>query len=379
MMKSRLVTLDPQAGAPWRFDAQTPGRRRALELARRVAVSHCPVLITGPTGVGKEVLAEDLHAHSPRAAGPFVSVNCAAIMQSLFESEFFGHARGAFTGAVGEKVGFVELADGGVLFLDEIGELSAEGQAKLLRFLAKGTFWPVGATRERSANVRVIAATHRELDGAQGASFREDLFYRLSVVVIRIPRLERGDICAIARAIASESMGRHRAPLRAPEVEWLARMCGLREWRGGVRELRNIIERFLVLYDPGLSLEENWSALFDQAEAEAPSGVRPCVPESNVAKDINDLIFLGIARECSDVQGLARRMGRTRQTIYAWLRKLKLRAEDVGATPALTRVMRQIQARAHPNVPWVQSVLAQGPWPSANAAAQDNGVSCSAP
>ncbi|MEO5725655.1 MAG: sigma-54 factor interaction domain-containing protein, partial [Byssovorax sp.] len=162
----------------WAFIAASPGRESALALARRITASSCPVLIVGATGVGKDVLAEDIHCHSGRA-GRFVAVNCAAIAPGLFESEFFGHNRGAYTGAVDAKAGFAELADKGTLFLDEIGELPLAAQAKLLRFLARGTFWPVGAPREHSADVRIIAATNRDLSAMAGDTFREDLFFRL--------------------------------------------------------------------------------------------------------------------------------------------------------------------------------------------------------
>ena len=246
-MKSYLVDHEPHDKAPWRFEAETPGRRRVRELAKKAAHSSCAVLILGPTGVGKEVLAEDIHRHSDRAGGPFVSVNCAAITRSLFESEFFGHTKGSFTGAASDKAGLVEVADGGVLFLDEVGELSDEAQAKLLRFLAKGTYWPVGSTRERRADVRVIAATHRKIDEAVGTYFREDLFYRLSVVVLRIPPLEPDDTRLISRSMAVDSMVRYGVPVSLPDVERLSQRCSARAWRGGARELRNIIERFFVL------------------------------------------------------------------------------------------------------------------------------------
>lgn len=358
-MRPQLALLDSPQPSPWTFDAHTPGRRRALELAQRVAASSSSVLILGPTGVGKEVLAEDIHRHGPRSGAPFVSVNCAAITPSLFESELFGHVRGAFTGAVGEKVGLVELANGGVLFLDEIGELSAEGQAKLLRFLAKGTYWPVGATRERKADVRVVAATHRELDRLAGESFREDLFYRLSVVVIRIPPLERSDVRAIARSIAEESMARSGLSLRPADIDELAERCSRRGWRGGVRELRNILERFMVLHRPELPVEESWAQMFESGEPEsaADSGVRLRAPDASMAKHVDDLLFLAIARECRDVPELARRMGRTARSIYGRLRKLGLGPRDVGETAAASEAMQRMKRRVEPGAPWIRSVL----------------------
>jgi DNA-binding NtrC family response regulator len=286
-----------------------------------------------------------------------VSVNCAAITPSLFESEVFGHVKGSFTGAVGDKAGLVEIADGGVLFLDEVGELSAEAQAKLLRFLAKGTYWPVGSTRERRADVRVIAATHRKIDEALGSYFREDLFYRLSVVIIRIPSLEPDDVRVIARSMAVDSMIRYGVPVCMPDVEKLSECCSAREWRGGARELRNMIERFLVLCDPSLTVEENWAKLFGAEPAGIDSGVRPAPPSASVVKHLDNLIFLGMAQECTDVRDLARRMDRTVQAIYGRLRKLGLEPEDVGPTAALTEVRRQVQQTVQPSVPWIQSLL----------------------
>jgi transcriptional regulator with PAS, ATPase and Fis domain len=356
-MKSYLVDHDSHEKARWRFEAETPGRRRVRELAQKAARSSCPVLILGPTGVGKEVLAEDIHRNSDRATGPFISVNCAAITPSLFESELFGHIRGSFTGAASDKAGLVEIADGGVLFLDEVGELSAEAQAKLLRFLAKGTYWPVGSTRERRADVRVIAATHRRIDEAVGTYFREDLFYRLSVVVIRILPLEPDDTRLISRSMAVDSMVRYGVPVSLPDVERLSQRCSARAWRGGARELRNIIERFFVLRDPARTVEENWAELFGEEEGGVEIGVRPTPPGPEVIKHLDSLIFLEIAQECRDVRDLARRMDRTVQAIYGRLRKLGLGPEDVGPTAALTDVRRRVKQDVKPCVPWIQSIL----------------------
>lgn len=355
----------------WTFDARTPGRRKVLDLARRAASSTYPILILGPTGVGKEVLAGDIHRNSPLRSGPFVAVNCAAITPSLFESQFFGHVRGSFTGATANQAGLVELAHGGTLFLDEVGELSTEAQAKLLRFLAKGTYWPVGAAADRRANVRIIAATHRPLDPATGwTSVREDFYFRLSVVLLRIPPLAPGDIHVIAQAMARAAMSRDGLSLEQAEIELLASLCAARTWRGGARELSNAIDRLLALRDPTRSLADTWMELLheesDEASKAQPAPSSPVPPSSQAAKpgspatltkQVDNLIFLGIARECRDVRDLAERTQRTIQAVYGRLRKLALRPGDVGPTPKLMAVMRRLHEEVEPELPWIQSVL----------------------
>lgn len=355
----------------WMFEAPTPGRGRVLDLARRAASSTCPILIIGPTGVGKEVLATDIHNHSVQRKGPFISVNCAAITPSLFESQLFGHTRGAFTGATADRPGLVELAHGGTLFLDEVGELPAEAQAKLLRFLAQGTYWPVGAASERMSSVRIISATHRRIDETGADAVREDFLFRLSVVVLRIPSLTPDDIRAIARTVAGFAMERHAAHLGRADVELLATLCASRAWRGGARELSNAIERLLVLRDPAIPLLDACEDLLG-IEPRASSGdeglsggartaaavsAGPPSARSSVVKHLDNLLFLGIARECRHVRELAKRTDRTIQSVYDRLRKLGLRPQDLGPTPELSEALRRLQECVEPDVPWIQSLL----------------------
>jgi two-component system, NtrC family, response regulator HydG len=220
------------------------------DLLERVSVTATPVLLTGESGTGKEVVARALHHGSPRARGPFVAVNCAAIAETLLESELFGHARGAFTGAVDSKKGLFAEADGGTLLLDEIGELPPALQAKLLRVLETATVRPVGGGGERKVDVRIVAATNRDLARAVGdKSFREDLFYRLNVVPIHLPplRARREDIPLLVEHFTARFYATQpEAPRRELSTEVMRRLCEL-PWPGNVRELKNTVERLLIL------------------------------------------------------------------------------------------------------------------------------------
>ena len=228
--------------------------RRALDQGERVARHRdVTVLLGGETGTGKELLARAIHYHSPRAAGPFVEVNCAAIPANLLESELFGHERGAFTGAVAAKPGLFEVADTGTLFLDEVGQLPLELQAKLLRALESREIRRVGGQAAKRVDVRVLAATHVDLPAAvRRGAFREDLFYRLNVVAIALPALREreGDVELLAEAFASRLAVQYGLPVPAlsPEVRAALRR---HRWPGNVRELRNAVERALVLSPPG--------------------------------------------------------------------------------------------------------------------------------
>jgi PAS domain S-box-containing protein len=236
------------------------GRSAAMtELFRAlksVAVTDATVLVTGETGTGKELIARSVHEASPRKDRPLVRVNCAAIPGTLMESEFFGHERGAFTGATTKRDGRFALADGGTIFLDEVGELPLDLQAKLLRVLQEGEFEPLGSARTRKVNVRVVAATNRDLAAMiAGGKFREDLFYRLNVFPLRVPPLrERGaDVALLAAAFVerlARRMGRRLDPLHADDIRRLSAYA----WPGNVRELQNVIERAIIL-SPGSRLE----------------------------------------------------------------------------------------------------------------------------
>ncbi len=233
---------------------ESPALRKSLEQGRRVAAHRdVTVLIGGETGTGKELLARALHYDSPRAAAPFVEINCAAIPANLLESELFGHEKGAFTGATAAKPGLMELAHGGTVFLDEVGHLPLDLQPKLLRALEAREIRRVGGQTTRKIDVRVIGATHVDLAGAVAkGTFREDLFYRLNVVALTLPPLRDrgGDIEILAQTFATRLSGQYGlpVPVLTPEVCAALRAHG---WPGNVRELRNAIERALVLSAPG--------------------------------------------------------------------------------------------------------------------------------
>jgi DNA-binding NtrC family response regulator len=241
----------PQAGAPSGLVAQSDEMVRLFELARRVARVDSTVLVTGESGVGKEGLARLIHDESARAGGPFVPLNCAAVPETLLESELFGHTKGAFTGAAADRAGLFESAQGGTLFLDEIGEVPLAMQVKLLRSLQEREVRRVGENKSRKVDVRVVAATNRNLAReVQAGRFREDLYYRLRVIELRVPPLRdrRDDVLPLARlfvARASERLGRRISGLTPRAAQQLLRY----DWPGNVRELENAIERAVVLAD----------------------------------------------------------------------------------------------------------------------------------
>ncbi len=246
----------------------------ALDVLRRVAPSSCTVLVTGESGTGKEVVVQALHDMSPLRDGPFVAVNCGAIADNLVESELFGHARGAFTGALTARRGFVAAAEGGTLFLDEVGELSPSAQVKLLRLLQQREYTPVGETRPLKSSARVVAATNRDLRAeVRAGRFREDLYFRLDVVHVHLPALRerREEIRPLAEhflRLAAERTGRTDVTGFAPGV---MEMLEADDWPGNVRALENTIER-AVLLAPGtlIDVDDLPARILDRAAAAAP-------------------------------------------------------------------------------------------------------------
>jgi transcriptional regulator with GAF, ATPase, and Fis domain len=240
-----------QPAAAARFEGivgRSPALLAALRAVHQVAPTDASVLITGESGTGKELVARAIHRASRRRDGALVKVNCAAVPAALIESEFFGHERGAFTGATGRREGRFTLADRGTILLDEIGELPLELQAKLLRVLQEGEFEPVGSSRTRRVNVRVVAATNRDLAAeVRAGRFREDLFYRLNVFPVHLPPLRErsGDIPLLVRALV-ESLARQLERQFAPPSRECLRRLEEYDWPGNVRELHNVVERAVI-------------------------------------------------------------------------------------------------------------------------------------
>ena len=241
----RRLTSEGQFG---QMIGRTAEMRRAFEMAERVAPTDTTVLILGESGTGKDLLAQEIHARSPRAGRPFVAVNCAALPETLIESELFGYERGAFTGAAQQKKGKFELATGGTLFLDEIGDMNPVTQAKVLRALENRTIERLGGTQAIPVDVRVISATHRDLPAEiRAGKFREDLFYRLRVVTIELPplRAHKADLPILAESFLQMHAGRlgRSARLTREAIAAIERY----DWPGNVRELKNALERGMVL------------------------------------------------------------------------------------------------------------------------------------
>jgi DNA-binding NtrC family response regulator len=260
-----------------------PKMLEVLELVQQVGPSRASVLISGESGTGKELIAESVHSASNRAAKPFVRLNCAALVESLLESELFGHERGAFTGAVGRREGRFKQADGGTLFLDEISEISPGTQVKLLRFLQERAFERVGGNETLKVDVRVIAATNKKLqDEIKKGTFREDLFYRLNVVAIELPPLRdrKADVPALASFFLRRYAAENGRTIDEISDDALARLTSY-AWPGNVRELENVIERAVVLCD-GNRIEAKHLPATLTPEAER-SGVPP-IPGSTIAE-----------------------------------------------------------------------------------------------
>jgi DNA-binding NtrC family response regulator len=310
------------------------------ELYRRigkVARTDATVLILGESGTGKELVARAIHEQSNRANRPMVCVNCAAIPETLIESELFGHEKGAFTGATSGRSGLIEAADGGTLFLDEIGELPLEAQARLLRFLQEGEIRRVGAVQPLQVDVRLIAATHRDLKSrARSGQFREDLYYRLYVMELRMPPLrERGeDILELAQAfLAKQAHKLGCGPLHfTPEALTLLRRY---HWPGNVRELENAIERAVILADGrqitpdllGLELEQQSLTELESEYAERPlpgadSGSAPAQSRTDLSLDDYFQRFVLENQDQMSETELAKTLGISRKSL--WERRQKL-------------------------------------------------------
>jgi formate hydrogenlyase transcriptional activator len=302
--------------------------REVLDLVRIVAPTNSTALIEGETGTGKELIARAIHVHSTRRNRPFVKLNCAAIPLGLLESELFGHERGAFTGAVARKVGRFEAADGGTLFLDEIGDIPPELQAKLLRVLQEGEFERLGSTQTLRANVRLVAATNRDLAAMVSAKqFRSDLYYRLNVFPITVPPLRDRpeDIPLLVAHFVktfAEQMGKqiHEVPAEVME----ALVC--HSWLGNIRELQNFIERSVILTS-GTVLQPPLASLKRAAEMEPPTAITlEAAERSHILATLKQTRWI-----VGGPRGAARRLGMNRSTLHFRMKKLGIvRTVDAG-------------------------------------------------
>ena len=251
-LKRENQVLRNEVNRSWSFGGligKSKAIREVFELTNRVARATANVLITGESGTGKEVIARAIHARGPRSAKPFVALNCSSIPENLLESELFGHVKGSFTGAIANKQGLFEEADGGTIFLDEIGDMDITLQAKVLRVLQDRKIKPVGGNQEKEVDVRVLAATHKDLKKAiQEGRFREDLYYRLNVIPVVIPPLRhrRDDIPLLANHFLAKYAAANNSTVKGFSPEAMAKLVGA-HWGGNVRELENIIERVVVL------------------------------------------------------------------------------------------------------------------------------------
>jgi DNA-binding NtrC family response regulator len=254
VLQKRIRRLEESLKKKYGFEniiGNSESIRNVVDLSRKVAPSNASVLITGETGTGKEIFARALHMQSPRSKEPFVALNCAAFPKDLLESELFGHKAGAFTGAIRDKKGLLEEAHKGTLFLDEIGEMDTGLQARLLRVMESGTFIKVGDTKEMKVDVRFVSATHRKLDEEiEKGNFREDLFYRLAGFQIHLPSLNQRteDIPLLAEYFRKEATIVNNRNISGFSAEYI-KLLQQHNWRGNIRELKNVIERSVILSD----------------------------------------------------------------------------------------------------------------------------------
>lgn len=259
-LSNRVRQLEKQLGDKHSFDkiiGKSKNIQKAIELSKKVAVTDTTVLITGETGTGKEVFAQSIHQASQRANQNFVTINCSAFSKELLESEMFGHKAGAFTGATRDQKGLFDEANNGTIFLDEIGEMSLELQSKLLRVLESGEFIRVGDTKPTKVNVRILAATHRNLlKEIELGHFREDLFYRISTFQIHLPPLRErvADIEAISNHFISISSTKINKRIKSVSKEYYEALKQ-HQWKGNIRELKNVIERSVILCENDLTVE----------------------------------------------------------------------------------------------------------------------------
>lgn len=277
------VAAKPEPREPFKVKdiiGESAQMHELADMIRTVADSDSTVLILGESGTGKELVARAIHSNSPRSSAPLIPVNCGAIPEELLESELFGHVKGAFTGASADRVGRFQLAEGGTIFLDEIGDMSPKLQVKILRVLQEKTLEPVGSTQTHHCDVRVLAATHRNLEQrVREGKFREDLFYRLNVIPIEVPplRLRLDDIPLLVSFFVEKFNRSKGRQFQGFSGEAMATLMNY-TWPGNVRELENLVERMTILHKEGEAAPEHLPGKFVRTPAIATNGTEPAVP-----------------------------------------------------------------------------------------------------
>lgn len=321
-----LAQQAPVSDDRWReaIVTRSPLMLKLLEQAHMVAQSDVSVLINGQSGTGKEMLAQAIHAASPRNGKPFVAINCGALPEQLLESELFGHAKGAFTGAVSARDGLFKTAGGGTLFLDEIGDMPQPLQVKLLRVLQERKVRPLGSDHDIEIDVRIISATHRDLPKAmEKKEFREDLFYRLNVVNLKIPALHQRteDIPLLANHLLRQAAERHKPQIRSFSVDAMKRLMAA-SWPGNVRQLVNVIEQCVAL--------SSSPVISDALVEQALSGENSALPTFAEARNQFELNYLRKLLQMTkgNVTNAARLAGRNRTEFYKLLSRHELDASD---------------------------------------------------
>jgi len=311
--------------------AESPLMQSLFRDASLIAPSESRVLITGESGAGKEIVAEVIHAWSPRAAGPLVKVNCAAIPETLLEAELFGHEKGSFTGATAQRIGRFESANNGTIFLDEIAEMSPPLQAKLLRVAQDGRFQRIGSNAEIRVNARILAATNRNLEEeVKKGRFRDDLFWRLNVVELNVPPLRerREDILPLARQMIAE-LTQGRARLSASVAECLERYL----WPGNVRELRNAMERAALLSGGELILPEHLPARVLSAAGTARPGERGSGDAQRLEEIERDAVLEALRKNNFNRTETAKALGISRRALLYKLQRLRAQGYEVDPKP----------------------------------------------
>jgi DNA-binding NtrC family response regulator len=328
-LRSELLDLTPK----YRILGESQAIRDVLAVVKQVAPTETRVLITGESGTGKELIARELHRLSRRAAKPFIEVNCAAIPAELIESELFGHEKGSFTGATAQRIGKFEQADGGTIFLDEIGDMSLQAQAKVLRALEENTIERVGGNRQIRVDVRVVAATNKDLRAAIAAGgFRDDLYHRLNVIPVHVPTLRerREDIPMLARAFVAEVCAKNGFAPKELSGATLAELETM-PWGGNVRELRNYAER-LVILTPGKLIETTGGTSTVPSRA---GGVDEMVAGSRTLQEFKDRSEAAFIRhhleKCGwNVSKTAEALEMERSHLYTKIKKYGLERQSKG-------------------------------------------------